>query len=256
MRIVAIASWMIAIAACSGGTPSSTSSQERVKHDVNCSSYKDQKSCVADTADQCHWIDVVVSQLTCAGGPGTCPLPPPNGGFCLGQDDGDQCVIATQCTRLADEASCAADSNCQWEPAACPIANAPQMPAPGGVPPAPRPAPPPCPDHVCTAKNVCEGLNVGDCKANPSCELLVGGGCACPAPAPCPAGSACPPPPPCECGPGTPVCVHKPVECFGGGSGSGSSADAGAGAVGGSGGGVGGPPGSTSGSGGSAPQPI
>jgi hypothetical protein len=212
----------LSLAGCTGGSGTSSDQQAQLlTKDHNCTSHTDEASCVADTADGCHWLGVA-SQIACPPGQ-TCNT---KGGFCEGESKDDPCVIDTQCTRLLDSASCGASPDCQWLPAPCPISNAPNQPAGNG---APGTSPPTCNDHVCAPVNVCEGLNATDCNANPACELLASTGPVCVQPQPaCAPGSNCPPPAPCPVqDPPPPICVHKPLVC--GGSAGGGSASSGSG---------------------------
>jgi hypothetical protein len=215
---------LVGLAGCTQ-SKSGESTAQLVAKDKVCATITTQAACTADTADGCLWLAAPTSAIACAEGE-QCPPPVAGGGTCQGSTDGDQCVIADQCARQIDQASCLVNPDCGWVPAECAAqANGPS--SPGG-------SAPPCPAFVCQPINPCDGLDANACTANPDCQLEDTQ--TCNVPPPCPAYSCpnnepnCPPPMGYNCPPPTPTmctssvtCVHAPVVCGGsGGSGDGS----------------------------------
>jgi hypothetical protein len=211
----------VGLVGCSAASKQKQDEQLLIAKDKSCAAHTDQASCSADTTDGCQWLDVV-APVACAPG-SNCP-DPPSSGVCQGQADGDQCVIADQCGRQMDQASCLAHTDCGWVPGVCAEpAGGPDQSADGGTTYT-------CPAFVCQPVNPCDGLDQKTCAANPECMLQDEEACTGSAPCPayaCPADEPnCAPPPGYSCpdlGPPTCtsslVCVHAPVVCEGGGGG-------------------------------------
>jgi hypothetical protein len=236
---------LVGIAGCSQ-QKSSESTQQLVAKDKVCATLTTEATCDADTADGCTWVELAVSQIACPPG---APCPIQTTGICLGNADGNQCVIADQCGRQTTQNGCLASADCGWVPGVC--AEPAIVCAGPNCPPLP-----PCPPFVCQPINPCDGLDASSCSANPDCELQDVQNCtvppACP-PYTCPAnepncptpiGYNCPPAQPPTCSSSV-TCVHAPVVCEGGTGG--SSNGNGNGPPGTSGGSPGSPPSSTNG---------
>ncbi len=211
---------LVGIAGCAQ-QKSSESTQQLVAKDKVCATLTTEATCDADTADGCTWVDLVASQIACAPGE---PCPIQTTGICLGNADGNQCVIADQCGRQTTQNGCLASPDCGWVPGIC------AEPAIACAQGENCPPPPACPAFVCQPINPCDGLDGISCAANPACEIQDVSNCtpppACPpytCPAnepncPTPAGYQCPPAQPTTCTSSV-TCVQKPVVCEGSGGG-------------------------------------
>src|ERR1700760_2993636 len=103
---------LVGIAGCNQ-SKSGESTAQLVAKDKVCATLTTQAACIADTTDDCIWLAAPIPAIACAQGE-QCPPPVEGGGTCQGNADGDQCVIADQCSRQTDQTSCLANPDCGW----------------------------------------------------------------------------------------------------------------------------------------------